>query len=207
MSVVKIFKQAADANGGKFRKLTQSTFTKYYGEDDPSKKGVCRALCLAHSGLRAQGQNIGLAARGEEMYKIALSRYASKLQEDVTEEDVGTDMKSSLQLLYKRQSPLVGLALCGPIEVFQWRCHRQLAQLAEGTRFRVQVSIPNHVICVQMVGDNFEIYDPNAGALTVPVGKGFATLGFIYTHPEVTGVYNLVDGTEIYAACLKQQAL
>lgn len=198
-----VYKTAAQAHGGKFHVFSMSKLLSSFPEGHPSRTGVCRGLCLAHAGLRAQGSNVKKAKSGGEEYVNALAMYASKLQEDVSAADVNGDIAGSLRTLFGRQAPLVGLRLVGPVEHFTWRCYGAIAQIAGDTHNRVLVMLPAHVISIQKAGDNVEIFDPNCGALVVKPEKLQSVLSFVLTHPTIERMYRLVTGRDVYVACLR----
>ena len=188
--------------GGSFKKLSMRRLIEQYPIGHPSRGGVCRGATLMHSGLRAQAQNLK-NVQDSEKHIAACANFASKIQED-QEGIKGLGLTEALAALYRRHALAVSLKLVGPIETFTWNCARQLTMLAEGAKFnRVQIALPNHFICMQMVGGNCEIFDPNYGALQVPVGKTLQAFGFVYSCPPIMKQYELAAGSEIHVAVLR----
>jgi hypothetical protein len=172
----------------------------------PERRGVCRALCMAYSGLDKIGSNIGTASgRGSDdrdKWEEALLQYSVKMQKiiDVTG---ATDILSGAIQTTKTCGKAVSLnVLDAECKTYQWNCTKEIstqvtALTSPGKYF--QIWLPTHVICARMSDDlQTAIFDPNFGEARMPRDQFQKVLGLLLTHPTITQKYAMVAGTDIH---------
>jgi hypothetical protein len=205
MNPLKALKNA-NPYGARVRLFRQSSVLRRLPIGHPSRQGVCRAMCLAYSGLIKIGSNIGRASgmgsADREKFETAMAAYTAKLQSEIDIGNATNIFDASIETT-RNSAAVVSMKVSdGDCKQLTWNCldgiTTEVTKLPNIGKF-FQIFLPNHVICGwTSQAETACLFDPNFGEARVPRQHFRGVLGHVLGHPTVRAHYNLTDGEEIY---------
>lgn len=199
MSLRETYQTVSDSIDASFNPFSQSKLLSNLPADDPSKRGICRALCLYEA-------HFAKADRSKDFKREVdtIVAKACELQESVHVQKAAS-VAEALTELYTQQAPSLGLSYVG-ISHFQPGVYNWLqGAVGYATRhpYYVQMLLPNHVVSVRPSKQGgICFFDPNVGQISCPKAELFYVLHKLFNNSKVSSSYLLGGTPEIFLVYL-----
>ncbi|MFJ2485515.1 hypothetical protein [Pseudomonas sp. NPDC087639] len=199
MSFKQIYKDAAEGLSATFHSFSQSRLLASRPLDDPSRRGICRALCL-YEAHYAKGNR----SREFKRDMPGLVDKICSLQENISVQN-STTLSEAFAELYEKQAQNLGLTYIAQShfvpDVYNWL--QGAAGYATRNPFYVQMVLPNHVVSVRPgAHGGVSFFDPNVGQISCPRAELFFLLHTIFNNPEISDAYQLTGAPEVFLVYL-----
>ncbi len=199
MSFREIYKTVTESNSASFHPFSQARVLASLPADSPSRRGICRALCLYEASYSKTNRSADFKRDIDNILAPAI-----QLQENVQIQHAAS-LSEALTEVYQHQAPQLGLHYVG-ISHFRSGVYNWLqGAVGYATRhpYYVQILLPNHVVSVRPDKEGGVcFFDPNVGQITCPRAELFYVLHAIFQNPAVRDGYQLGGAPEIFLVYL-----